>query len=113
MMTSIKIPVMIQDDMKAALCQLKPYIDDIEKNTDIVVDTIVNTDADLIIFPEMFLTDYSFDGPYDVDLIGICLERILRATRMTKKSRYRRRAAHVKWETLQLRIHHFRTDRQI
>ena len=86
MMTSIKIPVMIQDDMKAALCQLKPYIDDIEKNTDIVVDTIVNTDADLIIFPEMFLTDYSFDGPYDVDLMGICLERILRATRMTRKA---------------------------
>ncbi len=46
--------------MKAALCQLLSVSGDVGKNTRSVIDALNSEDADLFIFPEMFLTDYSF-----------------------------------------------------
>lgn len=86
MMTSIKIPVMIQDNMRVALCQLRPLVGDVVRNTDTIVDIVVDTDADLLIFPELFLTDYSYDGECDMDTLDVCLDRILQATTMTERT---------------------------
>lgn len=46
--------------MKAALCQLMSIPGDVGKNTDAVLKALESDDSDLFIFPEMFLTDYSF-----------------------------------------------------
>ena len=46
--------------MKAALCQLLSVPGDVRKNTDAVIKALESDDAALFIFPEMFLTDYSF-----------------------------------------------------
>lgn len=46
--------------MKTALCQLLSVPGDVGKNADAVIKALEGDDADLFIFPEMFLTDYSF-----------------------------------------------------
>ena len=46
--------------MKAALCQLLSVPGDVRKNTESAVRALDSEDAELFIFPEMFLTDYSF-----------------------------------------------------
>lgn len=72
--------------MKAALCQSRPYVGDIVGNTDAIVDAVANTDADLLIFPELFLTDYSYDGDIDADTLDVCLDRILRIASATDRT---------------------------
>ena len=68
--------------MKVALCQLLSEPGAVEKNTDLVIDALNSEDADLFIFPEMFLTDYSFKDFSSVkDEISEALERILEVTR--------------------------------
>lgn len=67
--------------MKVALCQLRTSPGDIVKNTDTVLRTVSENEADLYVFPEMFLTDYMFRDFDDVrDSLGICLRKILDAT---------------------------------
>ena len=46
--------------MKVALCQLLSEPGAVTRNTDRVIDALNSDDADLFVFPEMFLTDYSF-----------------------------------------------------
>ena len=46
--------------MKAALCQLLSIPGSVNINTRMIIDALNSEDADLFIFPEMFLTDYSF-----------------------------------------------------
>ena len=46
--------------MKVALCQLLSEPSSVRRNTDLIIDALNSEDADLFIFPEMFLTDYSF-----------------------------------------------------
>ncbi len=72
--------------MKAALCQSRPYVGDMVRNTDTIVDRVANTDADLLIFPELFLTDYSYDGVIDTDVLDVCLDRILNITSITGRT---------------------------
>ena len=68
--------------MKAALCQLLSEPGAVEKNTDLVIDALNSEDADLFIFPEMFLTDYSFRDFGSVkDDVERSLEIILEMTR--------------------------------
>ena len=54
---------MTEDDtaaMKVALCQLLSEPGSVERNAKLVIDALNSENADLFIFPEMFLTDYSF-----------------------------------------------------
>ncbi len=44
--------------MKVALVQRKHTLGDKDKNLEIIKETVRNTDADLIVYPEMFLTGY-------------------------------------------------------
>ncbi len=72
--------------MKVALCQSRPYVGDMVKNTDMMVDMVANTDADLLVFPELFLTDYSYDGEMDVDTLDVCLDRIMHIASSTNRT---------------------------
>ncbi len=72
--------------MKVALCQSRPYVGDMVKNTDMMVDMVANTDADLLVFPELFLTDYSYDGEIDVDTLDVCLDRIMHIASSTNRT---------------------------
>jgi predicted amidohydrolase len=66
--------------MKVALCQLRPAHGDPVGSTDIVLATMESVDADLFIFPEMFLTDYTFTDLRSVrPKIDTCLDRIRNA----------------------------------
>ena len=68
--------------MKAALCQLLSIPGSVNINTQMIIDALNSEDADLFIFPEMFLTDYSFrDFDSVKDGVSDSLERILEATR--------------------------------
>ena len=67
--------------MKVALCQLLSEPGDVGRNTGSAIDALNSEDADLFIFPEMFLTDYSvreFD-PLKDD-VEDALQRILSVT---------------------------------
>lgn len=67
--------------MKAALCQLLSVPGDVRRNTDAVLKALESDDADLFIFPEMFLTDYSFrDFDSVMDDVKGALDRILSET---------------------------------
>ena len=67
--------------MKAALCQLLSVPGDVKENTGAVIKALESDDADLFIFPEMFLTDYSFrDFDAVKDDVEDALERILAVT---------------------------------
>ena len=46
--------------MKAALCQLLSSPGSVKENTDAVIKALESEDADLFVFPEMFITDYAF-----------------------------------------------------
>ena len=48
--------------MKVKLCQLRPKLGDINKNLDIIKSCYLNSDEDIIIFPELFLSGYP---PFD------------------------------------------------
>ncbi len=72
--------------MKVALCQSRPYVGDMVKNTDMMVDMVANTDADLLVFPELFLTDYSYEGEMDVDTLDVCLDRIMHIASSTNRT---------------------------
>ncbi len=72
--------------MKVALCQFKPVAGDIRKNTETVVSAAENTDADLLVFPEMFLTDYSFGDFDSVNDLDECIDIILSCTRRLHKA---------------------------
>ena len=72
--------------MKVALCQSRPYVGDMVENTDMMVDIVANTDADLLVFPELFLTDYSYEGEIDVDTLDVCLDRIIRIASSTNRT---------------------------
>ena len=68
--------------MKAALCQLLSEPGAVERNTDLVIGALNSEDADLFIFPEMFLTDYSFKDFDSVrDKVSESLDRILEVTK--------------------------------
>ena len=65
--------------MKTALCQLLSEPGSVDRNTDLVIDALNSEDADLFIFPEMFITDYSFKDFDSVkDEVSESLDRILR-----------------------------------
>ena len=68
--------------MKVALCQLLSEPGDVARNTDRVIDALNSDDADLFVFPEMFLTDYSFRdfGSVKDDVEG-SLTEILKVTK--------------------------------
>jgi len=67
--------------MKAALCQLLSIPGDVSKNTKSIIDALNCDDADLFIFPEMFLTDYSFREFTSVkDEVDNALSKILSIT---------------------------------
>ena len=67
--------------MKVALCQLLSEPGNVSKNTKSVIDALNSEDADLFIFPEMFLTDYSFRDFSSVeDDVGNSLFEILSVT---------------------------------
>lgn len=67
--------------MKVALCQMKPETGEPIKNAERAARTVETTDADLFIFPEMFLTGYACDdaGPY-AEEVGTGLKIILEKT---------------------------------
>jgi len=44
--------------LKLALAQLSPVLNDKEKNLDMIAKTVEDTDADLVVFAELFLTGY-------------------------------------------------------
>ena len=46
--------------MKVALCQLLSEAGSVGRNAKAVIDAMNRDDADIFVFPEMFLTDYSF-----------------------------------------------------
>lgn len=67
--------------MKVALCQLLSSPGSVIENTDTVIRSFDSTDADIYIFPEMFLTDYSFRDFSSVkDEVERSLKRILDVT---------------------------------
>ncbi len=72
--------------MKVALCQFKPVAGDVRTNAETVVSAVNNTDADLLVFLEMFLTDYSFRDFDSVDNIDECIDMILSCTRRLHKA---------------------------
>ena len=59
--------------MRVAVCQLRPVPGDVRWNADAVVRAIGCADADLVVFPEMFLTGYARP---DADGASEALERI-------------------------------------
>ncbi len=61
--------------MKVAVCQLQSIVDDVDANTETIIETMKNTDADLIIFPEMYLTGYVFSDE-SVNYVESALRRI-------------------------------------
>ena len=63
--------------MKVSLCQLVPVIGDAEANAERIASLTVDSEADIIVFPEMFLTDYTFRDFDSVSgSIGPALKRI-------------------------------------
>ena len=67
--------------MKVALCQLLSEPGSVEKNTKAAIDALNSDDADIFVFPEMFLTDYSFrDFDSVKDDMKDALNRILSVT---------------------------------
>lgn len=73
--------------MKVALCQLMPVPGMISDNVKKIIDTMEKVDADLYVFPEMFLTDYVFTdyGHLNTDDLDYNLHRILELTISTGK----------------------------
>ena len=68
--------------MKAVLCQLLSEPGSVKRNTDLIIDALNSEDADLFIFPEMFLTDYSFRDFDSVrDDVKRSLEEVLSITK--------------------------------
>ena len=59
--------------MRVAVCQLRPVPGDVRGNADAAVRAIGDADADLVVFPEMFLTGYACP---DADGASEALERI-------------------------------------
>lgn len=59
--------------MRVAVCQLRTVPEDVRGNADAAVRAIVDADADLVVFPEMFLTGYACP---DADGASEALERI-------------------------------------
>lgn len=72
--------------MKVALCQFKPVAGDVRANAETVVSAVNNTDADLLVFPEMFLTDYSFKDFDSVKNLSECIDMIFSCTRRLHKA---------------------------
>ena len=67
--------------MKAALCQLLSAPGSVKANTDAVIEALESEDAELFIFPEMFLTDYAFrDFDSVKEDVEESLQRILKVT---------------------------------
>ena len=67
--------------MKVALCQLLSVPGDVRKNADSVMNALESEDADMFVFPEMFLTDYSFRDFGSVrEEMDDALDRILSVT---------------------------------
>ena len=67
--------------MKVALCQLLSQPGSVKENTKKVIEALDSEDAELFVFSEMFLTDYSFVDCSDVkDEIRKSLDIILDAT---------------------------------
>ena len=67
--------------MKVALCQLLSEAGSVGKNTKAVIEALNSDDADFFVFPEMFLTDYSFRDFGSVkDDMEDALKRILSVT---------------------------------
>ncbi len=64
--------------MRAAVCQLKPVPGDVRANMRMVIDTMESIDADLFVFPEMFLTGYHHhdaDPGEVIDALGYIADR--------------------------------------
>ena len=71
--------------MKVALCQLLSVPGSIKENTEKTIGALNSEDADLFVFPEMFLTDYSFRGFDSVkDDVEGSLADILKVTKEKK-----------------------------
>ncbi len=60
--------------MRLALCQRTPIPNDVEGNLNLMIDDIAANDADMYIFPELFLTGYFFDRDEVHDRIGHALD---------------------------------------
>jgi NAD+ synthase len=71
-----------------ALAQLNPILGDIEYNTKKILETWKKTDADLIVFPELFLSGYPPEDlvvkPAFLDAIEAALQKILKESKNFK-----------------------------
>lgn len=62
--------------MEIALCQFRTVVNDVRANLDTVTGFVEGTDADIYVFPELFLTGYFFDRGAVSALLDDALERV-------------------------------------
>ena len=79
-LTKYVISYILPSFMKIALCQLLSVPGDVRKNTDAVIKALESDDADLFIFPEMFLTGY-LSKKNDPEALENGLDRLLAITK--------------------------------
>ena len=72
--------------MRVALCQRIPIVDSIADNVDIVTSDVHDNDADVYIYPELFLTGYFFDPDAIRDTLSDGLERLRSLSEETGKA---------------------------
>ena len=63
--------------MKLALCQRHSSVNDVEKNLNTMIDDISTNDADVYVYPELFLTGYFFDRDIVEPHIRDAFERLI------------------------------------
>jgi predicted amidohydrolase len=70
--------------MKVALCQFVPKIGDAKANAALIADTMGSTNADVYVFPEMFITDYSFTD--NASVMHEVMDAVMSVLDVTKKN---------------------------
>lgn len=63
-------------NMRLALCQRKSIPNDVHGNLHTIMDDVDHLDADLLIYPELFLTGYTFDEEHIRDQLNEALASI-------------------------------------